>query len=147
MLLLFFGLHLMYFLAPRNCIFSLSSRSLLSPLACSLFLPSQWCFVASCARVQRAVMEQRFSIEAKSFCFSTKEGFSDFRLEERRKNFVGFIFASTQCSSWLEDTVEVACQVKEDVAKSYREGDKVLMVHRGAYKAMRFFKVSVLCEG
>ena len=39
-------------------------------------------------------MEQRFSIEAKSFCFPFKEGFFDLRLEERRKIFVGFIFAS-----------------------------------------------------
>ena len=32
-------------------------------------------------------MEWRFSIEAKSFCFSIKEGFSDLHLEERRKKF------------------------------------------------------------
>jgi hypothetical protein len=36
-------------------------------------------------------MERRFSIEATSFRFLSKEGFSDFRLEERRKNFVGYI--------------------------------------------------------
>jgi hypothetical protein len=92
-------------------------------------------------------MEQRFFIEAKSFCFSTKEGFSDFHLEERRKNFVGFIFASTQCSSWLVDMMEAVCQVKEDVAKSYCEGDKVLVVYRGANKAGRFFEVSVYAKG
>ena len=92
-------------------------------------------------------MEQRFSIEAKSFCFSIKEGFSDLRLEERRKNFVGFIFASFQCSACLMDTVEVASQVKEDIVKSYHEGDKVLMVHGGANKAGRFLEVSVYAEG
>jgi hypothetical protein len=81
------------------------------------------------------------------FCFSTKDGFSDFRLEERRKNFVGFIFASSLCASWLAKTVEAACQVKEDVANSYREGDKVLMVHGGANKAGRFLEVSEYAEG
>ena len=92
-------------------------------------------------------MERWFSIEAKSFCFSSKEGFFDFCLEERRKYFVGYIFASTQCSSWLVDTVEAACQVKEDVARSYREGEKVLMVHGGANKVGRFLEVSVYAEG
>jgi hypothetical protein len=52
-------------------------------------------------------MERRFSIEAKSFCFSMKDGFSDLRLEERRKNFVGF-FASAPCAAWLMDSVEAA---------------------------------------
>jgi hypothetical protein len=75
------------------------------------------------------------------------EGFSDFRLEERRKNFVGYIYASTQCSFWLVDTVEAACLVKDDVAKSYREGDKVLMVHGGANKVGRFLEVSVYAGG
>ena len=92
-------------------------------------------------------MERRFSIEAKSFCFSIKEGFFDFRLEERRKNFIGFIFASFQCSAWLMDMVEVASKVKEDIAKSYREGDKVLMVHGGANKVGRFLEVSVYAKG
>jgi hypothetical protein len=74
-------------------------------------------------------MEQRFSIEAKSFCFSSKEGFSNFCLEERRKNFVGYIFASTQCSFWLVDMVEVACQVKEDVAKGPASCDGTAVFH------------------
>jgi hypothetical protein len=92
-------------------------------------------------------MERRFSIEAKSFCFSIKEGFSDLRLEERRKKFVGFIFASFPCATWLKDTVEAATQVKEDISKSYREGDKVLMVHGGSNKAGRYLEVSVYTEG
>ena len=79
-----------------------------------------------------ATMERQFSIEAKAFCFSIKEGFSDLRLEERRKNFVGFIFASFQCFAWLMDTVEAASQVKDDITKSYCEGDKVLMVCGGS---------------
>jgi hypothetical protein len=76
-------------------------------------------------------MERHFSIEAKSFCFSANEGFPDLCLEERRKGFVGYIFVGIQCSSWLVDTVEAASKVKDDIAKSYREGDKVLMVHGG----------------
>jgi hypothetical protein len=60
---------------------------------------------------------------------------------------VGFIFASKQCSSWLVDTVEVASQVKDDITKSYREEDKVLMVHGGVNKARRFLEVSVYAEG
>ena len=46
--------------------------------------------------------------------------------------------------------MEAACQVKEDVAndaKSYCEGDKVLMVHGGANKAGRSLEVSVYAKG
>jgi hypothetical protein len=92
-------------------------------------------------------MEWWFSIEAKSLCFSSKVGSSLFHLEERRKNFVGYIFVSSQGSSWLVDTVEEACQVKEDSAKSFHEGDKALMVHGGANKAGRFLEVAVYAEG
>ena len=92
-------------------------------------------------------MERWFSIEAKSFCFSTKVGSSLFLLEERRKKFVGYIFVSSQCSSWFVDTVEAACQVKEDIAKSFSEGDKALMVHGGANKTGRFLEVAVFAEG
>ena len=91
-------------------------------------------------------MELCFSIEAKDFCFLAKEGSFVIRLEERRRKFVGFIFASIQCSSWLVDTVEEACLEKEDIAKSYREGDKVLMVHGGTNEAGRFLEVSVYAE-
>jgi hypothetical protein len=92
-------------------------------------------------------MKRWFSIEAKSFRFLSKDGSSLFRLEERRKKFVGYIFVSTQCSSWLVDTVKVACQVKEDLAKSFREGDKPLMVHGDANKAGRFLEVVVFAKG
>jgi hypothetical protein len=68
-------------------------------------------------------------------------------LEERRKKFVGYIFVSLQCSSWLIDMVEAACLVKENIAKSFREGDKALMVHGGDNKAMRFLEVAVFAEG
>jgi hypothetical protein len=92
-------------------------------------------------------MERRFSIEAKSFRFSSKEGSSLFRLEERRKKFVGYVFVSPQSSSWLIDTVEEACLVKENIAKSFREGDKALMVHGGDNKSGRFLEVAVFAEG
>jgi hypothetical protein len=92
-------------------------------------------------------MERRFYIEAKSFRFSTKDGSSLIRLEERRKKFVGYIFVSPQCSSWLIGTVEAACLVKENVAKSFREGDKALMVHGGDNKAGRFLEVAMFAEG
>jgi hypothetical protein len=54
---------------------------------------------------------------------------------------------STQGSSWLVGTVDVACQVKEDIAKSFSEGDKALMVHGGANKAGKFLEVAVFAEG
>jgi hypothetical protein len=79
-------------------------------------------------------MECRFSIKAKSFRFSSKEGPFLFWLEERRKKFIGYILVSTQCASWLTDTVEAACQVKENIAKPFHEGDKALMVHGGGRK-------------
>ena len=92
-------------------------------------------------------MELRFSIEAKSFCFLTKDGSSLFRLEEKRKKFVGYIFVSPQCSSWLIDMVEAACLVKENITKSFREGDKALMVHGGDNKVGRLLEVAVVAEG
>ena len=62
---------------------------------------------------------------------------------------MGYIFASIQCSSWLVDMVEAAtqAQVKEEIAKTYREGDKAMMVHGGGNKAGRFLEVSILVEG
>jgi hypothetical protein len=94
-------------------------------------------------------MERRFSVEAKSFCLSAKEGCPDLRLEEKRKGFVGVIFVSQPCASWLVGTVEEASQsqVKGDIAKSYREGDKALMVHGGVNKAGSFLEVAVYAEG
>ena len=99
------------------------------------------------ARVWCVVMEWRFSIEAKVFYFSVKEGSTVLRLEERRKQILGFIFASSPFASWLVDTVEAACLVKEDITKSFCEGNKVCMVHGGASKVGRFLEVSVYAEG
>jgi hypothetical protein len=94
-------------------------------------------------------MEQSFSFEAKTFCLSAKVGCPNLCLEERRKGFVGYIFASIQCSSWLMDMVEavIQSQVKEEIAKSYRGGDdKAMMVHGGGNKAGRFLEVLILAE-
>jgi hypothetical protein len=65
-------------------------------------------------------MEKRLCIEAKAFYFSVKDGSSVLRLEEKRKNFLGFIFLSIPCSTWLVDMVEAASLVEEDIAKSVR---------------------------
>jgi hypothetical protein len=94
-------------------------------------------------------MERSFSVEAKSFRLSAKIGSPNLRLEERRKGFVGFIFASVQCSEWLVETVESAIQarVKEEIAKTFREGDKAMMVHGGVNKAGRYLEVSFLAVG
>jgi hypothetical protein len=37
--------------------------------------------------------------------------------------------------------------VKEEIAKTFREGDKATMVHRGGNKAGRFLEVSVMAKG
>jgi hypothetical protein len=94
-------------------------------------------------------MERSFSVEAKSFRLSAKIGSPNLRLEERRKGFVGFIFASVQCLEWLVETVESAiqAQVKEEIAKTFREGDKAMMVHGGVNKAGRYLEVSFLAVG
>jgi hypothetical protein len=60
------------------------------------------------------------ALKQKAFYFSVKDGSSVLRLEEKRKNFLGFIFPSIPCSTWLVDTVEAACLVEEDIAKSFR---------------------------
>lgn len=54
------------------------------------------------------VMERRFSVEAKAFCFIAKEGSSDLWLEERRKGFIGVIIVDLQSSVWLVAMVEEA---------------------------------------
>jgi hypothetical protein len=50
-------------------------------------------------------MERRFSVEAKKKFFSVHEDKAEFHLEERRKDFVGYVFLGVQCSVWLVDTV------------------------------------------
>jgi hypothetical protein len=55
-------------------------------------------------------MERQFSVEAKAFCFTAKEGSFDLRLEERRKGFVGVIRVGPQSVAWLVAKVEEALQ-------------------------------------
>jgi hypothetical protein len=107
------------------------------------------CFGPRSVAVGVFVMERSFSVEAKSFRLSSKIGSPNLRLEERRKGFVGIIYASVQCSEWLVETVESAiqAQVKEEIAKTFREGDKAMMVHGGGNKAGRFLEVAVLAVG
>jgi hypothetical protein len=106
-------------------------------------------FKTQCVEVRVILMEQSFSVEAKSFRLSAKIGCPNLRLKERRKGFVGYIFASNQYSEWLVETMEEAAlaQEKEVIVKTFREGDKVMMVHGGANKAKRFLEVSFLVVG
>jgi hypothetical protein len=41
------------------------------------------------------IMERHFFIEVKTFCLSAKDGYPDFRLEEKRKGFVGVYFCES----------------------------------------------------
>jgi hypothetical protein len=86
-------------------------------------------------------MERRFSVEAKKFFFSVRVDKADFRLEERRKDFVVYVFVGVQCSVWLVDTVEEVLKSpsKEDFVKSYRENEKVLIVRGGGKLSGRSF--------
>ncbi|XP_059440244.1 uncharacterized protein LOC132172707 [Corylus avellana] len=91
-------------------------------------------------------MERRFSVEAKTFFFSTKA--SKLRLEERRKGFVGLILVGQRSASWLAATVEEASQsqVKEDFVKKFSEEGKSLSVSGGSNKAARFLEVVAYLE-
>jgi hypothetical protein len=88
-------------------------------------------------------------VEAKKFSFSALAGKSELRLEERRKDFVGSLSLSLQCSDWLADMVEEASLSlgEEDFAKSFREKGKVLKVHKGGNKAGRFLVATAFAEG
>jgi hypothetical protein len=74
---------------------------------------------------------------------------ADFRLEERRKDFVGYVFVGVQCSVWLADTVEEVLKSpgKEDFIKSYRQDEKVMMVRGGGSKADHYLEVAVYAKG
>jgi hypothetical protein len=86
-------------------------------------------------------MERRFTVEAKTFFFSTKA--SQIRLEERRKGFLGLILVDQRGAAWLAETVEDASRatVLEDFDKSSSEGRKSLSVRGGCNKGGRFLEV------
>jgi hypothetical protein len=88
-------------------------------------------------------MERRFKVEAKAFFFSVKA--AKFRLEERRKGFLGLILVGPQGASWLAATVEEAPRLPatEVFVKSFDEGRTSLSVIGGINKAGRFLEVSV----
>jgi hypothetical protein len=92
-------------------------------------------------------MERRFFIEAKTFNCLTKD--SNFRLEERRKGFIGFILVGQQCATWLVAMVEEGFQspVKEDFVKYVHEEGKTLMVSGCGNKAGRYLEVTTYAEG
>jgi hypothetical protein len=85
--------------------------------------------------------------QKKSFS-SMRDDKSDLRLEERKKNFVGYVYVGIQCSVWLVDmVVEVLSLGKEDFVKSYCEDEKVLMVHGGGNKAGHYLEVAIYAKG
>jgi hypothetical protein len=92
-------------------------------------------------------MERRFFVEAKTFNCLTKD--SNFRLEERRKGFIGFILVGQQCATWLVAMVEEGFQspVKEDFVKYVHEEGKTLMVSGCGNKAGRYLEVTTYAEG
>jgi hypothetical protein len=46
-------------------------------------------------------MERCFSVEAKKFFFSMRVDKADFRLEERKKDFVGHVFVGAPFGWWI----------------------------------------------
>jgi hypothetical protein len=94
-------------------------------------------------------MECRFVVEAKEFLFSVKSGFSDLRLEEKRKSFLGVVILGALCSAWLVDTVKEALKSPGslDFVKSFREESKLVIVRRGGNQAGRFLEVSSFAVG
>jgi hypothetical protein len=92
-------------------------------------------------------MERRFTVEAKTFFFSTKA--SQLRLEERRKGFLGLILVDRRGAAWLAATVEEALWslALVDFDKSSSEGWKSLSVRGGCNKGGRFLEVVALVDG
>jgi hypothetical protein len=101
------------------------------------------------AVMERQDMGRRFLVEAKNFFFAVREDRVEVCLEERRKAFVGCVFLGVQGSTWLVDKVEEVLKSPgiEDFAKSFREDERMISVHRGGNKAGRFLKVSAFAEG
>lgn len=81
-------------------------------------------------------MERRFLVEAKSFVFSVLDGVSVLRVEKKMKDFSGEVLLSNQCTDWLVSTMEELMGFPGDseFVKSFWEGSKVSIVHRGGNK-------------
>lgn len=94
-------------------------------------------------------MERCFFVEAIKFFFSVRGDKADFRLEERRKGFVGYVFVGVQCFVWLVNMIEEVLKSlgKEDFVKSYHEDEKVLMVRGGGNKASCYLEFAIYAEG
>ena len=87
-------------------------------------------------------------VEAKSFSLSAKKGSTVLRLEEKRKDFGGFILLETKCSVWLADVVgEAMVAQRKDFARTCHDGERVLKVRLGSNKAGCFLEVAVFVEG
>jgi hypothetical protein len=94
-------------------------------------------------------MERRFLVESKSFVLSVLDGASVLWVKEKRKGFFGEVLLSNQCTAWLASTMEVLLGFPGDkeFVKSFREGAKVLIVHRGGNKDGRFLEVAAYGMG
>jgi hypothetical protein len=95
-------------------------------------------------------MERGFSVEAKAFCFTAKDGSTYLSLEERRKGFVKVIRVGPQSAVWLVAKVEEAVQSPRGqvgLATDFREEETVILVHEGCNKACGFLEVDVEVDG
>jgi hypothetical protein len=88
-------------------------------------------------------------VETKKIFFSVRVNKADFHLEERRKDFVGYVFVGVLCSIWLADMVEEVLKSlgKEDFVKSYHEDENLLMVRGGGNKVGRYLEVAIYADG
>jgi len=89
-------------------------------------------------------MERRFLVESKSFAFLVLEGVLVLRVEEKRQGFYGAVVLSIQCSAWLASTMEslLGLPGDQEFIKSFREGSKILIAHRGGNKDGRFLEAA-----
>jgi len=94
-------------------------------------------------------MEGRFSVEAKIFFFLVRVDKANFRLEERRKDFVGFVFVGVQwlCLAGGYGWRGLKSPGKEEFVKSYCEDEKVFVVCGVGNKASRYLEVAIYAEG
>jgi hypothetical protein len=88
-------------------------------------------------------MERRLLVEAKLFVFSVLDWALVLWVEEKRKDFSGEVLLSNQCIEWLVLMMEELMGLPGDsnFVKSFREGSKVSIVHRGGNKNVRFVEV------